>query len=427
MNKRQKMNTDTAHPLAGRTLYIPRMSTGGAMAMAAAFRSIGVDARISPESDARTLDLANRFTSGEECLPQRITLGDFLKVITEESFDPSKNAFFLPTSSGPCRFGQYASLLRKILKEMDLSDALVFSPTSSDGYDGIAAHSIRFKRTAWRALVASDILRKAALMIRPYEKEAHETDRVHETALGSICDVLSDGALGSGRQLEKMAGAMQEARRLFDGIALAHPLGSRPLIGMVGEIFLRFSRFGNQNLIRRIEAAGGEVWIADIAEWVWYTNAEEKRKLRDRKKRFSAAMLGVRVKEAIQRYDEHALLAPFRSLFASRPEVSVDGVLEYSRPYLPSHMALGEMTLNAGKAVAFHHAGCEGVVDVSPFSCMNGIVTETVYPKISGDLQHMPIRIFYFDGVPLDLESDLALFLSQCREYRELKRGSNQT
>jgi len=390
--------------------------------MAAAFRSLGVDAEVSPPSDEKTLSLAARFTSGEECLPERITLGNFLKIITRKDFNPSKNAFFMPTSSGPCRFGQYAPLLRKILGEMGYDEALVFSPTSSDGYEGIAGNVVRFMRTAWRAIVVSDILRKLLLMFRPYEKNPGETDQIHDSALDEICAILSDGSFNLKLQLKRLVETLETVRDRFLKIFFKEEIGSRPLIGAVGEIFLRFNSFGNQHIIRRIEALGGEVWIADISEWVWYTNYEQKRKLREAGKAFSLTMGGVKLRELVQKSDEKALLAPFNNIFSSRKETQVQMVLNYSQPYLPAHMALGEMTLNAGKAIAFFHSGCDGVVDISPFTCMNGIVTEAIYPQVSRDHNNIPIRIFYFDGVPFDLDSDLEIFMEQVKAYRRNKK-----
>ncbi len=416
-----KHRENKSHPLTGRRLYIPRMSAGGARAMAAAFRSLGVDAEISPPSDESTLSLAARFTTGDECLPQRITLGNFLKIITKKDFDPSKNAFFMPTSSGPCRFGQYAPLLRKILVEIGYDEALVFSPTSSDGYGGIAGNVIRFMRTAWRAIVVSDILRKLLLMVRPYEEKPGEADQIHDSALDEICGILSDGSVNLKSQLKRLVGSLEQTRDRFLKISFKEEMGSRTLIGAVGEIFLRFNSFGNQHIIRRIEALGGEVWIADISEWVWYTNYEQERKLREAGKAFSLTMGSVKLRELVQKSDEKVLLAPLNDIFSSRTEAPIQMVLNYSQPYLPAHMALGEMTLNAGKAIAFFHSGCDGVVDISPFTCMNGIVTEAIYPQVSRDHNNIPIRIFYFDGVPFDLDSDLEIFMEQVKAYKRSK------
>jgi predicted nucleotide-binding protein (sugar kinase/HSP70/actin superfamily) len=407
------------HPLSGRKLWIPRMSTGAAKAMAAAFRSLDIEADVSPQSDAGTLALAAKVTTGEECLPQRVVLGNFMKVILSPGFNPSKTAFLLPTSSGPCRFGQYAPFLKKLLREWGYPDALVFSPTSSNQYEGIAADVNTFMRTGWRALLASDILRKCLLMFRPYESEKGSADRIHDEGLEEICTVLSDSSLNLELQMKSLIQRLGRIRDRFNALRLKSPLRTRPLIGVVGEIFLRFNSFSNQQIIHRIEGAGGEVWISDITEWVWYTQWEVERKLRETGRRFSMEMMKAKIRHAVQHQDEKQLISVFNDLFRGREEMPVEQVLKFSEPYLPPQKALGEMTLNAGKTVAYFHAGCDGVVDISPFTCMNGIVTEAVYPVISRELNDFPTRIFYFDGVPLDLDMDLEIFMELVMAYRK--------
>ncbi len=128
--------------ITGRRLYIPQMSRGGSVAFAAAFRSVGIEARVSPDSDAHTLELGGRHTSGEECLPARVTLGNFLKVTEEPDFAPEKTAFFMPTADGPCRFGQYAPYIRKVLRDSGLEEVMVFSPSSPTATRGWASRSI---------------------------------------------------------------------------------------------------------------------------------------------------------------------------------------------------------------------------------------------------------------------------------------------
>jgi predicted nucleotide-binding protein (sugar kinase/HSP70/actin superfamily) len=323
----------------------------------------------------------------------------------------------MPTSSGPCRFGQYAPLFRKILKEMGMQGAVVFSPTSSDGYAEIAGNRMRFLITAWRSILVSDLLRKILLMTRPYEKNQGESDRIHDECLALLCKVIADPNISLSTQKRRLIQVLEKTRDRFDSVNLAEERGTRLLIGVVGEIFLRFNAFSNQKLIRRIEAKGGEVWIAGIAEWMYYTNLEQMRKSSEEGRRFSK--LVARLRHEFQRRDEKALTGPFEKIFRPRREHTVEKILELSRPYLPQEKALGEMTLNAGNAIGFHVAGCDGVVDASPFTCMNGIVTEAVYPTISRDLGGFPIRIFYFDGVPFDLDSDLDIFMELAAGYRK--------
>ena len=116
--------SDTKQSLIGRKMYIPRMSFSGAKLMAAAFQSMGINAMPSPASDARTLELGGKYLNGDECLPERITLGNFLKVVEDPAFDPDSTAFLLPTAGGPCRFGQYQALFKKLLKEKGFNNAI---------------------------------------------------------------------------------------------------------------------------------------------------------------------------------------------------------------------------------------------------------------------------------------------------------------
>ncbi len=409
----------TQHPLAGRKMYIPQMSFEASFLMAAAFKSIGVDATPSPDSDESTLQLAAKYTTGEECLPQRVVLGNLLKIVNSNDFIPEKNAFLLPTSSGPCRYGQYSPLIKKILREIGAEETLVFSPTSSDGYSGFAENVTHFMRTAWRATVIADILRKLLFMFRPYEKENGETDRIQKDALESAGQILQQEDLSLNKQMRMLVRQLKIIGNQFLRIPLKEPLKSRPCVGLMGEIFLRLNNYSNQNLIRHLEKLGGEAWLAGISEWVWYTQIEEQRKLREAGKKYSFAMLKTIIRNTIQHQDEKKLWRPFKDIIQDREEHQTRELLKYSWPYLPYTKSHGEMTLNAGNVVAFHKSGCDGVIDIGPFTCMNSIVSEVVYPKLSQDYNHIPIRVFYFDGVPVDLEGDLEIFMEMVKAYRK--------
>jgi predicted nucleotide-binding protein (sugar kinase/HSP70/actin superfamily) len=56
-------------------------------------------------------------------------------------------------------------------------------------------------------------------------------------------------------------------------------------------------------------------------------------------------------------------------------------------------------------------------VDISPFTCMNGVVSEAIYPKLNRDYGGIPIRNFYFDGQQSDLERDIEIYLELARAY----------
>jgi len=409
-----------AYGLEGRRLYLPQMPYGGTYLLAAAIRSIGFDAWPTSNSDERTLELGGRATSGDECYPQKITLGDFLRIIEDEGRD--KVAFLMPTANGPCRFGQYLHLIRTKFDELGFGDVPVISITSGDGYSSIGDYSKDLVRTAWRAVLCQDVLMKLLLKTRPYERDKGSTDVAYHESLEDVGTAISATGCTHKERLEAIVPAMRRARDRFRAV-IADYYASRPLIGVVGEIFCRQNTFSNFDLIRVIEEEGGECWLADIGEWVWYTNDEERRRFIDHGQRLGKDNLVRTIKSHIMRRDEHAIYAAFHDDFVGYEEPhDVRDVLRRSLPYLPYTGALGEMVLSSGKAIYLHEKGADGIIDISPFTCMNGIVTEAVYPALQRDLDDMPIRTFYFDGTQGDLERDVGIFLELAQTYRRRKK-----
>ena len=307
------------HPLAGKTVYIPAMAEGSVEALCAVLRWMGIDARPTPPSSARTLELGGNYTNGDECFPAKITTGDFLKIAQQPGFDAKQTVFLMGTTDGPCRFGQYAPFLRKVLREQDFGDVQVLSPHGEHGYSDFQDFDTAFVRTAWRAVVSADILRKSLLQTRPYETLPGAADRVFHESLEEFCQTLEQSCSDSGCQMRSLIASLLRARARFRAVPARFDV-SRPLIGIVGEIFCRLNNFSNQDLVRRLEAAGAECWMADIAEWIAYTNMEEVRNLRLAGRTYSWEMLKSKLRSRIQHADEHALRSLFVEDFAGYEE-----------------------------------------------------------------------------------------------------------
>jgi len=408
------------HPLAGKTVYIPDMAEGSVEALCAVLRWMGIGALPTPHPDEHTLELGGKYTSGDECFPAKITIGDLLKIAQRPGFDAKHTVFFMATADGPCRFGQYAPFLRKILREQGYGDVQVFSPHGEHGYSDFQDFDHAFVRTAWRGVVAADILRKLLLQTRPYETQPGASDRAYRESVDDLCQTLEQSCSDTACQMRSVRASLLRARDRFYAVPARYDC-SRPLIGIVGEIFCRLNTFSNRDLVRRLEAQGAECWMSDIAEWIGYTNVEELRNLRLAGRAYSWDMLKSKLRSRIQHADEHSLRSLFVKDFTGYEEPSVEEVLKLAHPYLPFPGAEGEMVMNMGRSVYLARRGADGIVDMSPFTCMNGVVSEAIYPKLSRDYGGIPIRNFYFDGQQSDLDRDIAIYLELARSYREGK------
>ena len=426
LNQEGAWKVPPTHALYGKKTYIPRMAEGSARAIAAVLRSLGVDADIVPPSGAHTLELGGKYSSGDECYPLKVTLGDFLHILGQPGLDPRKTAFFMPTGQGPCRFGQYVSYLKSVLTRLGYGEVTLFQPSCEQGYSNFGEGSNLFTRGVWRAIVSGDILLKLLLKSRPYETETGSADGAHEESVEELCRVLEVGYPNQESQLIALQECLLRARSRFRNLSVQFD-PTKPLIGVVGEIFCRLNEFSNRDLVRRLENAGAEVWMNDVSEWIWYTNVDQFRALKLKGQQISLEALDAHVRTHIQRKDEHTLLEMFREDFRGYEEPEhVQEVLDHAEPYLPSYGANGEMVLNVGKAAYFARKGLDGVVDISPFTCMNGIVGEAIYPRVSRDNAGIPIRNFYFDGTQSDLDRDIGIFLELAKSYQRRKPWPRQ-
>ncbi len=407
--------------LQSRHLYVPRMTDCGTEAVAAAFRSCGIAATVLPPPDARTLELGARYLTGDECLPAKITLGDLLKVAEAPGFDPERTAFLMPTTEGPCRFGQYTPAIARAFREVGFPQVVFISPTTGDGYNGVEVAAPGLRRTVWRALVASDILRKLVLKTRAYERIPSDADEAYGASLGELCAVLESPDRSPKAHLARIVATLVCIRDRFRVVPANYQRG-KLLIGIQGEIFCRLEEFSNNRLIRKLEACGAEVWQSEVSGWVWYCNLYQEEELRHSGRWLSPAMIGAKVRDSIQHADEAALRAPFADDFCGYEEPQhVRDVLRAGARYLPERGAAGEMVLSAAMVDFFFRKGADGIIDISPFSCMNGIVSEALYPRQGAEHAGLPIKNFYFDGTSRDLTADLEIFLELARTYQRTK------
>ena len=378
--------TRTRGTLAGRTLMVPKMCDH-AYAFAAAFRGAGIDARIIPDSDDQSLALGRRHTSGKECLPCIVTAGDMLRELQRPGADASRLAFFMPSGTGPCRFGLYNRLHQVILRDAGYPDVPVVSPNQGDSfYDDFKRLPRDPTRPAWQGIVAVDALTQALLSVRPYEVEPGAADKVYERCLRSV-----ESALEEARSLREV---MIWSARQFEALPRLD-VQPRARVILVGEIYVRNHAFSNQDVVRRLEGFGLEVEVASFAEWIYYTNWTRLRRTRGRGQ--YRRWLGTRIKDHVQRGDERRLKAPFARLLPRLLDAPTAQVVALGHPYINDTFE-GEAVLSLGKAVEAVHQGAAGIVNVMPFTCMPGNIVAGIMQRVSEELGGVPSLSIAYDG-----------------------------
>jgi predicted nucleotide-binding protein (sugar kinase/HSP70/actin superfamily) len=390
-----------------RVLYIPYMCDH-AFAFEAAMNACGQEAHVMEESDENTLILGRKFTSGRECYPCILTTGDLVKFLRKPDTKSERSAFFMPKANGPCRFGQYHNLHRIILDELGYSNVPIISPDSEDGYSTVSNLDGDFRKLAWKGMVATDLLIKLLHQTRPYEKNKGESDRVYRLCLEQLCKTIA-----SKGDIEE---TLSWAKGMFAKIEKDRK-ERKPIIGIVGEIYIRSNRFSNNDVVRKVEALGGEVWLAGMAEWICYTTYMYKRQSRlERKyKDYAKGWLT----DWVQKRKEHRLEKRLDGAILGCYEPDVADVLNLASPYLHESFG-GEAILSIGKAIDYMNEGLSGIINTMPFTCMPGTIVTAISKKLREDFGNFPWLNLAYEGQEDSNEiTRLEAFMHQAKEFQK--------
>ncbi|HNS15477.1 MAG TPA: acyl-CoA dehydratase activase [Syntrophorhabdaceae bacterium] len=390
-----------------RKVFIPYMSDH-AVTLAGAFRACGLDAEVMEESDERTVNIGRKFTTGKECYPCILTTGDMVKTVQRESFEPEKSAFFMPSGSGPCRFGQYHRFHRMVLDELGYGDIPIYAPNQDDSfYKELNIVGGKFSRLGWRAFVAADLLIKMLHETRPYEVNEGETEQIYRQAILNATKSIERGSEDIGRvldeELQKFLNVKKENKK-------------RPLVGIVGEIYIRSNRFSNDSLVKRVEKMGGEVWLAPGSEWIAYVNQMSKKK--SVKNNSVSNFITILLTQYIQHKDEHMMEKIFEGHLKYGKEPKVRKILEKASPYIHESFE-GEAILSVGKSIDFIEKGTSGIINAMPFTCMPGTISSAIMRLIQ-NRYNIPVINIAYDGQGLtNIMTRLEAFMHQVKEHHK--------
>jgi predicted nucleotide-binding protein (sugar kinase/HSP70/actin superfamily) len=338
-----------------------------------------------------------------------------IKKIKSPDFDRERAVFFMPSGAGPCRFGQYNILHRLVLHEIGLSGIPVYSP-NQDGsfYRELGIVGKDFTRIAWRGIVAIDILMKCLHETRPYELNPGQSEELYSKYLQEIRSFLIN------RNGDSLIDLLMRIRDDFASIPRSDE--KRPLVGIVGEIFVRHNRFANENIIKKIEALGGEVWLAPIEEWLYYINAMALRKNIDKWRKdylnrdTIKDILNTVITRRVQDKIEKELSRPFEGVLKTLHEPSTKELLRNASSYIHDSFE-GEAVLSIGKSIDFIRRGASGIISTMPFGCMPGTIVDAIMKGLRNDTG-IPCMSIAYDGVESTCsEIQIEAFMYQVHDY----------
>lgn len=314
---------------------------------------------ILPEKNNKLTLLRGSFLSPEEiCLPFKVMMGNYV-----ESIERGADTILITGSCGPCRFGEYCEVQMSLLKKLGLNvDMIVVDSPSSigasvlrDRIKKISRRSALSKMSKIKAVKqALDILSLAdsidakAHIYAGYESKKGECKRTLKACENEAYGYTDPAALKK---------ALLRYWRKLDGIQLDS--GKRPMkIALIGEIYSMIEPFSNLYIEERLMDYGVSTSRLITPSW-W---------LKD------------------------LVLKPLK--------LNSLGVRHASKKYLPFGVG-GHGKETVAHAVLSQRKKFDGAIQIFPLGCMPEVVTKSVLPALSNDLD-FPVLSLVMDEMTGD-------------------------
>ncbi len=350
------------------TVLIPSMGRLATEAGAAILKGYGLNARAGRENDEAILKLGRANTSCKECLPLILTTGTLLSYIQNGKRPEEVVVYFMPTGSGPCRFGQYYIFMEDLVRRLEIPNVALLALSSDNSYVGMGKN---FERHAWWAVIVSDVMEDIRSMLLANAVDPAAATARFDEEWRQILEVMEKADF---KLLTRRLAAVAERLRR---VPLRRPTAEVPTVSLTGEIFVRRDALSRQFLTERLAERGFATVCAPVAEWVHYCNYlvdhGSNQDLVSAMQRFK-----LKLRNFFQgRYERQIKSILARTGLVKAASLDVATVIANASPHLSPNLT-GEAVLTVGGSLTeiIHHS-C-GVIAIGPFGCMPNRISEAI-------------------------------------------------
>lgn len=382
--------------------------------LAELFRMYGYNLVVLKYEGKKVIDTGLKYLHNDMCYPAICALGQQLYALTCGDFDPHKCALVQFQTGGGCRASNYIWLLRKALKNMGMEyvPVISLSMTRLEKYSGFK-FTLPMLLKAVMAIVYGDMLLLLKNQTAPYEVNKGDTRRVVEKWIHELTEQFRRNKGLSQKSMKKNLSAIAE-----DFHNIKREKREKTKVGIVGEIYVKYSSFGNNGLEKFLESQDCEYMLPGVLGFFQYcfSNIETDYNYYGGSK---LVLKGGNIAEWMARKVEGAMcdaLKPYPEFVAPSP---FDEKKKNVEKVIDRGVKMGEGWLLPAEVIELIESGYSNIICAQPFGCLpNHIVGKGVIRtlrELYPDANIFPID--YDAGASkVNQENRIKLMLSVARE-----------
>lgn len=368
------------------------------------------------------VDEGLKYVHNDTCYPALLSIGQMMHALHSGKYDLDKVALIMTQTGGGCRASNYIHLLRKALHK----DGLDHIPVISVNISGLESNSgfkitLPLLRQALAALTYGDLLMLLKNQTKPYEITPGQSDALVQEWIRKLTDLFEAGT----------AFSQKDSRRYYDEIAksfAAIPIRQikKVKVGIVGEIYVKYSPLANNDLETFLFEQGCEVMVPGILGFMifkvdnrlediaLYGGSAAKKNAMNVLKWYFCKFENDLI-DAVKKYPQFTAPSPYAHL-----KSLVKDVIGYG-------CKMGEGWLLTAEMMELIENGYENVVCTQPFGCLpNHIAGKGMIRKIKNVLPNANIVPIDYDpsATKVNQENRIKLMLAVARE-QQADRSTN--
>lgn len=377
----------------------------------------GYDVELLSSHGKEIAETGLKYVHNDTCYPAILVIGQFIDALKSGKYDVHKVALIYFQTGGGCRASNYISLLRKALEKAGLG----FVPVISISFNGLETHP-GFKVTPKLAIQLfycvfyGDLLLSLKNQVAPYEINHGDAEALADSIteeLGAKMDKLKL----SFKTVEKNCAEIVER---FKQIPVEKTV--KPRVGVVGEIYVKFSALGNNGLEKLLLSEGAEPVVPGLMDFFIYTVYA---KLTD------CQLFGIgRKLYPVYKFAYKFLLAKQRRFI---DVVKRDGTFDAPNTfdetvklidgYINTGVKMGEGWLLTAEMLELKDRGVKNIVCAQPFGCLpNHVCGKGMMKPIKDKNPDMNIVAVDYDAGASRVNQDnrIKLMLALARENQKV-------
>ena len=338
-------------------------------------------------------------------------IGQFIDALKSGKYDTNNVALLLTQTGGGCRASNYIHLLRRALEINNFHQVKVWS-LNFEGLDKKNEFSLSFSGyfNLFYSILYGDLLMSIYHQSIAYEKNSGDSKKILTYWKDKL---ISD----MGKKIfKKLKNNYKKILESFSAI----PKNSdkkKIRVGIVGEIYMKYSPLGNNHLTDYLEKEGAEAVNTGLLDFLLFNLYDT---IFDRKIYGRAGIKYFFIKYLVKYIEKKQremieVIKQFKSFIAPS---SFSHVIKMTKGYLGHGVKMGEGWLLTAEILEFIHMGVKNIVCAQPFGCLpNHIIAKGMIRKIKDN--HPEANIVAVDYDPgassVNQENRIRLMLENAR------------